>query len=86
MPVLDRRYESSFFTTACAIVFGLAGLAVSIWLGIALLTGESPMDTKNVAGGATLIAFCWLAAIFSAVIGAAIGTPIDCCVDCCDNC
>lgn len=72
---------------ACSIIFGLAALALSVWLGIALLTGDSPMNTKNVAAGVVLLVFCWLAALVGALVGcglgAAVGAPLDCCADNC---
>jgi hypothetical protein len=33
-----------------AVIFALAGLAISIWLGVALLVPDAPFDTKNVSG------------------------------------
>jgi hypothetical protein len=81
------RECSESFAFLLAIIFGLAGLAISIWLGIALLVPDTPFTHREIAGGIVLIVFCWLSAIISAIIGGLlgwlIGVPFDCC---CDGC
>jgi hypothetical protein len=69
-----------------AIIFGLSGLAISIWLGAAMLTPDVPFDTKHIAGGVVMIIFCWITAIFSALIGGMVGWLVGVPLDCCDDC
>ena len=52
-----------------AVLSGLAGLGISVWLGASAFVPEKPWHKRNIAAGVLLVVFCEIIAVICGVLG-----------------